>query len=124
MTSLSALLSQEEDIARKSAPGPWEFSDRGWQLRLTADEPHFERIATVEQPTDPQYWAIQHAADHDPVRVLREASAKRQILARHERLSSGPMCSWCSGDGAERWPCADVISIGAVYGLAPHEIEP
>lgn len=93
LSELRKQVDEDERIARSAPPGPWEFSDRGWQLRLTADEPNFERIAAVEQPTDAQQWAFLHISCNGPDRALREVAAKRAILDEYEAdhgLAYGP----------------------------------
>lgn len=51
--------------------------------------------------------------------ALQSATAHIQILVRHGRMPSSA-CSHCSWP----WPCPDVISIAAVYGIEPHDIDP
>lgn len=80
---LGHVLDDLERVAKDAAPGPWELSDRGWQLRLAADEPHFERIATIDQPSDPQYWALRHAENHSPEQTLLDVEATRRLVELH-----------------------------------------
>lgn len=122
---LEARWAEEADIAQRAAPGPWEFSDRGWQLRLTADAPNFERVAMVDQPSEAQWWAIRHAAGWDPSRVLAEVDAKRRILAYHEpefsKISDYSDCANCIDDGRQydSYPCHTVRLLALPYAGHP-----
>jgi hypothetical protein len=60
-----------------------------------------------------------HVARHDPARVLREAAAKRAILARHIYiLRRRGWQGTCRFDN-HHWPCADVVDLAAVYRAHP-----
>lgn len=80
---LAARHDEIERTAKAAPPGDWELSDRGWQLRLTADAPAFERIATVDQPTREQLLAFDHIARHDPKTVLDDIATRRAIAKAH-----------------------------------------
>ena len=66
-----------------------------------------------------------HLARHDPARVLREAAAKRKIVAEHSPLHWHPdsplRCRRCTSvtiDGKMaklEWPCPTVRALAAVW---------
>lgn len=84
---LEARISEVEMYARLCAeafPPPWDMTDRGHSARVTADEPHFPTVATIDQrEAHPGRWPgehLDHIARHDPARVLAECAAKRRII--------------------------------------------
>ncbi|MGW9399379.1 DUF6221 family protein [Streptomyces sp. NPDC055642] len=78
MQWLRAQLDEDERIARAASPGPWR-----------ANAEHDEVLA-VDEITVAEGFAlsggqlratVDHIAEHDPARVLREIDAKRKRLA-------------------------------------------
>lgn len=79
-------LDADERIARAAHPGPWEWSDRGWEGRLTADAPGYHRIVTVAEPeNDESAVDFLFMAEFGPDRRLREVEAKRRIVDACQR---------------------------------------
>ncbi|MER6350694.1 DUF6221 family protein [Streptomyces sp. NPDC001634] len=103
MQFLRSRLDEDERRARlmeQHYPSPWEMSDRGWMAHVVANGPVFREVVRLEQwHGQPEgIWlgeVIQHAARHDPGRVLREIDTKRRLLKVHERLPVGEFCSTC-----------------------------
>jgi len=67
----------------------------------------------------------QHAALHDPARVLREVEAKRHVLNRHtlSPAEGDPERPWddrddCQFDG-DLWPCDDLLDLASPYQEHP-----
>ena len=75
----------------KSAyPTPWEVSDRGWMVHITADAPVFREVVRLEQsPGDLEGWLgdyVQHVDNWNPDRVLDECEIKRQVILRYRHV--------------------------------------
>jgi hypothetical protein len=95
MTTLTAFLEarlrEDQEAAERMAavyPEPWDLYDRGWMVRVQANEPGWLDVVRLEQKHAPEGldWlagAIEHVAMHSPSRVLREVAAKREILRVH-----------------------------------------
>lgn len=83
-------IDEDEQRARVCAdafPGPWELADRGYEAYVTADRPHFLRVAQITQEQSTQDWPgehLEHIASHDPDRVLRECKAKRDVVRMYQ----------------------------------------
>lgn len=86
---LEKRLQDDEEAAERMAavyPEPWDLYDRGWMVRVEANEPGWLDVVRLEQKQAPEGldWlagAIEHVAMHSPSRVLREVAAKRAIIA-------------------------------------------
>jgi hypothetical protein len=72
---LRAQLDEDDRIAREAKAGPWH-SDGG---SVYARHPTDEVVRYSE--------SAEHIAGHDPVRVLREVEAKRQLLAQYAEVA-------------------------------------
>jgi hypothetical protein len=89
--------------------------------RLSAGEPGVTVAECAGFGGNP---VAKHAAEHDPARVLREIDAKRQIIAEHELIPTGPgkapgceVCvstpSW--GPEVVSGPCTTLRLLASVY---------
>lgn len=100
---LLARLAEDEAAANVCAemfPPPWEVADRGWRVRIYADDTPTPDLSTDDEDAmttrtpvvmevepdrhieDPRWLSerVEHVARHDPARVLREVEAKRAIV--------------------------------------------
>lgn len=92
---LEERLREDQEAADRMAavyPEPWDLYDRGWMVRIEADEPGFLDVVRLEQRQAPEGldWlagAIEHVAMHSPSRVLREVAAKRAIIELADEAS-------------------------------------
>ncbi|MFC6017817.1 DUF6221 family protein [Plantactinospora solaniradicis] len=64
----------------------------------------------------------EHAALHDPARVLAEVAAKRRIIDRHQPIEiiDALYCTHCGVLGGQRardvnWPCPEILDAAAPY---------
>lgn len=86
-------IDEDEQSARKMLevyPTPWEVSDRGWMVHITADAPAFREVARLEQwEGQPDGWLgdfIQHLDNWNPDRVIADCEAKRQLIYRYRHV--------------------------------------
>ena len=125
---LEARIAEDRLLALTSCAGS---NDREW----TAEpEGMFEgRIldsrgeTVVYDEGSPTHAQAMHIARHDPARVLREAGAKRKILAYHapeftdyrdgDGIERGTYeCTECDPGGSpDNWPCRTMRALAAVY---------
>lgn len=95
---LGAQLDADERIARAAieaefltcgrwlARGPYGDDDRYGNIQSELNEQIIE---------DDLPWSFtEHAAEHDPARVLRETDAKRQILTEYEQAARYAKTTW------------------------------
>lgn len=95
---IEARLREVQEAAERMAqvyPEPWDLYDRGWMVRIQANEPGWLDVVRLEQKHAPEGldWlagAIEHVAMHSPARVLREVEAKRAILAAYRPTGNDP----------------------------------
>ena len=78
MAFLSARLDEDEAAAKAATPPPWRAA--GEDILSDTDDPHWAGACAANASGADAV----HIARHDPVRVLREVEAKRNILARYE----------------------------------------
>lgn len=122
---LRARLDEDQEAARRCAPGPWAL----------VGEPRETRV--VSCPTGVAValgWLrdAEHIASHDPARVLADVAAKRAILDLHkpERVWTGSKyedgkCTTCllwESQGYSRYedfPCPTLRALVAMYADHP-----
>lgn len=75
ITWLSAVLDEDERLARAATPGPWKDGAGTVALHSTGMD---EITGYVHEQAD-----IDHIVRHDPAAVLADIAAKRQIVAIH-----------------------------------------
>ena len=106
---LGQQIDDDERIARAASPGPWR-----------ANAEHDEVLA-VDEITVAEGFAlsggqlratVDHIAEHDPARVLREIDAKRQALAQYARVCELTM------DGAEAYLLAEGVAAKQIQIMA------
>ena len=157
---LLARIGEDEATAKAATAGPWEW-DEPFQSEYPGGEwtdqgPNLtSKTATWMTPEGGgpypvtvlsawgyDAWGINaeaadqaHIARHDPARVLREAEAKRKILAEHAsgypttypKPSGQPTCGICHCGTWDwepcDWPCATVRALAAVYSDHPAYLE-
>lgn len=133
---LRACLDEEQLGAEEAAK--WDAEDGGghhprWKAAhgtiVDADSDDYGIVAPFLGETTPE--VADHIARHDPARVLREVEAKRAILDEHDpgypvtypKPSGQPTCGVCHAGGwdwePEKWPCATVRHLAAVYRDRP-----
>ena len=117
---ITARLDEDEAMAHAAAQAfaaEWRSADRGvFNGGVRLADAAFARMAA-------------HIARHDPARVLREAAAKRAIVAAHRPVlhhdeDAGSAC--CAAETAfdvyakaEPWPCPTIRAIAAVWSDHP-----
>ncbi|MFD3654350.1 DUF6221 family protein [Streptomyces sp. NPDC058620] len=97
-----------ERIARAATPGPWEQTPKRVGCLASAD--YWEVVDCSGTPTAREN--AEHAAQHDPARVLRDIDAKRQAV--------GACAEWLhdSTDGID--PCAASVLAALALPYADH----
>lgn len=115
---LTARLDEDEETAREATAQTSEY----WQpyfKQVIAPGSRYETEAAEANSSE----AASHIARHDPARILREITAKRAVLDRHqpgEHWDGTPICRWCSpGEARLSWPCNDVRDLAAIYSDHP-----
>lgn len=113
---LKAAIANEEQLAQAAHPGPWRVND-------CSDE-HILENANRDEIGGILYWAgdqmaatYNHMALHDPISVLRKATAVRQVLELHrpaEHPEHPDGCAECFGDS---YPCPTIKLLAAAYGV-------
>lgn len=86
---ITARLDEDEAIAKAAANRHWLTDDN-----IITLHPEHDGDGFMSWPTRAD---AQHAANHDPARVLREVAAKRAIVARYERGAAGELPEWTAG---------------------------
>jgi hypothetical protein len=122
---LNARLDEDEAAAQAAidtgALGDWEavpVAELGGRRALSQGSSVF----AVMDPVPEGRACAEHAARHDPARVLREVAAKRTVVALHTWTSNPSYCWSCSGDhGADLTPapCGTLRHTTAVYADHP-----
>lgn len=128
---LKARLDEDEAVAKDATPGPWAWEatgdkDSSWALGLVQDEDGNDLSGELECGTGVVIDGVcesingrvpdaAHIARNDPTRMLREAAAKRDVLALHDNGNVLDSCSYCH----EAWPCRTVRILAAVYSDHP-----
>jgi hypothetical protein len=110
---LAARISEDEAVANAGARRvgmPWRAGpQRGTPGGLVLDE-----LGLVGS-TGGRY-AADHIARHDPARALREADAKRALLAGHGGVHR---CDWGEHRGGDFGPCSTQLILGVIYSDHP-----
>ena len=136
-------------------PGNWKPSPAGDEWEVSRDDGYADELLVALRPNLPRppevlggYWGVvvgyrweseepgsgapllefEHAARHDPARVLREVDAKRQLLKAHAASAFGtwvgddsdktPACRRC-GDLTTAFPCHTVKLLALPYADCP-----
>ncbi|MGE9282316.1 MULTISPECIES: DUF6221 family protein [Streptomyces] len=81
---LRAQLDEDEEIALAPTRATW--ASREWSFSLVGDDPHVD-LGTVhlDRVSSLNEAEMRHISRHDPARVLRDISAKREVLDFVER---------------------------------------
>ena len=127
---LAARLDEDEDYARimtevgerrAAAATPADMADAFSLVITLLDDPQAQAVL--------EHWTTSgHLPPNDLKRVLREAEAKRKILAEHEPQPWGepqPQLSRCPAHGDETtgwwtmWPCVEIRALAAVWSDHP-----
>src|SRR5574337_1430284 len=120
---LLARISEDETLARKSSPSPWQYGD----VESVAGGSLYDKTRMIgslhyEQPTDHDGTIVRHLlsdeadangahiARHDPARVLAECEAKRRIV--EDRLHLDTVRPGAIRAHSE-WACRVIASIYA-----------
>jgi len=107
--------------------GAWTLYDEHWAIATmtvydTDTYNYSERMPAFRHPgyIDPDAIG-QHAAQHDPTRVLHRIAIDRRIIAAHPVGEHG-YCTNCWADGQVRSvdvPCPTLRLLGAAYDTEP-----
>jgi hypothetical protein len=122
---LRAQLDEDERIARAASPGPWR-----------ANAEHDEVLA-VDEITAAEGFAlsggqlratVDHIAEHDPARVLREIDAKRRLVDLHAKdeyydgcviCDNGNNSCGCMSGWHWKYPCDTLKILALPYADRP-----
>lgn len=113
---------RDVEVMKLAYPTPWELSDRGWMVHVTADAPAFREVVRLEQwEGEPEAeWLsdfVQHVVNWNPDRVIADCEAKRRIIEQHSsrEVASLDRATWaqvfvvcrtcCVGDRQVVAPC-------------------
>lgn len=110
---LNARLDEDERLAKAAAPGIWQAD-----IEETADDQEYVVLAwakvSVSHGDLYGHANAQHIARHDRERVLREVTAKRDLVAQIVKLDS-----WTDDYGFHREYRKALIALATVYADHP-----
>ena len=132
---ITARLDEDEAAAKAALRGPWSIAENEvWGTQIIAIDGSPVMPVYVEGVTSAALSTAVHIARHDPARVLREAAAKRAILALHNRTHECSVSSlehhpekgewlyisteYVDEDGPE-WPCTTLRHLAAIWSDHP-----
>lgn len=113
-------LDEDEAIARAASDGPWRSyrgPDKPWLSKGDLIHPVYTWDNAVGTPVImTAFWAdSRHIAEWNPQQMLREADAKRQILALHAKGASDLFCAHCEQEP----PCPTLRLLALPYADRP-----
>lgn len=151
-------LDEDERIARASLRNPSRYDHTiGDHVDIGVDDGEWTADRCAVEPGNPPVGDVfvggihiydegghteeqaQHIARQDPKRILRQAAARRRMLARHQperrrisveddtgwTVSGWYVCWWCTPNSkiyaGQRnlieWPCPDIIDLAEAYEI-------
>ena len=117
---LGEILDTDEEWARAAAAEYGAVWTADVQLGAVTSDTGTDVVSEPNTPVD-------HIAEYDPARALREIDAKRQLIAQHRPVGYGNVClSYChtrTPSEPQTWPCLTLRLLALPYADRPGYLE-